>query len=205
MSDDELNKLIVISLNNHYGETAICGPEGQPTLTHRITKDVVAKPSPNLYEGPIMQYVANHTSIRVPTFRRLVKFGSGCPWVVMDYVEGETLAFLWPTLHFFEKCRIFWILRGYVRQLRKVKLPSNTPPGPFDGSGNPVWCTGFWFPEPGAGPFPTMEALKDYFQENLLIGLLLDIHDGRPVTSQDKALKFDDSGPLVLTHGDISH
>jgi aminoglycoside phosphotransferase (APT) family kinase protein len=179
------------------------GMGGLSTSALRIAKDAVAKPYQNRHEGYMMQFVTVHTNIRVPTVRRILRCYND-RYIVMDYIEGETLQTLWPKASFWQKCRIVWTLRGYVRQLRKVKLPYPTLPGPFDETGEPAWCMGFWFGEPGAGPFPTMDDMKAFFQEKLLITLALDTHDKREVTPRDKTLQFESPVPLVLTHGDLS-
>ncbi|KAF7797551.1 hypothetical protein EIP86_008751 [Pleurotus ostreatoroseus] len=123
----------------------------------------------------------------------------------MQYIEGADLIDLWPSLSWWRRLRIVWTLRGYISQLRKVKVAS--VPGPIDATGEPLRCSGNWFTEAGDGPFPTYHHLASWFNSKRRISIALSKESHRlrnlKYTPTDPA-PFDDSAPLVLTHGDIS-
>lgn len=67
--------------------------------------------------------------------------------VIMDYIPGETLDVCWPKLSFWQRLRIVWTIRGYIRQLRRIQVPDSirktTFPGPI--ASEPELCRGRMF------------------------------------------------------------
>lgn len=99
-----------------------------------VTSDTVTKPLwKSECEGFTMQYIAEHTDIPVPRVLRTVKCVRST-WIVMKYIEGETLDDVWPKSSIWQKISIIWTLRRYIRQLHQLVLPSPSTPGPFDNT-----------------------------------------------------------------------
>jgi hypothetical protein len=121
----------------------------------------------------------------------------------MEYVKGKELAGIWTSLSLWRKFWIAWTLRGYIRQLRKIRLDHSPTPGPLGDS--PQECEGFQFGQKPRGPFKDYAAMATYFDR------LLDIAKRythpvimpKPAAPPD-AQPFDDSQPLVFSHHDLS-
>lgn len=81
----------------------------------------------------------------------------------MDYIPGRPLIHAWTTLSFWEKLRVAWVLRSYVRQLRKITHPRVDVPGPL---GPGLTLLAFYTPTIDvareAGPFADVNALNDH-------------------------------------------
>ena len=146
-----------------------------------------------LRETHAINLVRALTSIPVPNVRQLVvspaQFGLENTYIVMDYIEGETLDECWSKLGFLTKLKVVWKLRNYVSQLKRVRA---TIPGPVDGSE----CIGFYFTETGAGPFSTYEDMIAWFNHKLEV-------NKRWKQPPPHARSFDTSWPLVFTHQDL--
>ena len=107
----------------------------------KLTPSTVSKASQDLDGGAADASEANaldllfaETTISVPRVRRVVKR----QWdflIVMDYIPGPTLAHVWPTFSTWQKIRVAFTLRRYVRQLRRLKASATTPPGPLSAQG----------------------------------------------------------------------
>lgn len=212
LTDEEVIKLIAkIDAEKDYVGKKFTGVS---PAVYRLTSDTVAKPLwQSECEGFTMQYVSAHTDIPVPRVLRTVEF-DGSSWMIMSYIEGETLDDVWPKSSIWRKISIILTLRRYIRQLHNVPLPSPSRkdiPGPFDGSTgrdadicNPYHCYGCCFSaENGGGPFPTYRALTDYMNRKLSVALNHDKDFDRKLRPGDDSLTFDDSFPLVLIHGDL--
>ena len=130
--------------------------------------------------------------------------------IFMEYVEGRDLREVWPSLSIWSRFKLAWVLRGYVRQLRKVKLPYQGIPGPINALGpTPIKCRGHYFPEISAGPFPSYTAMSAWFDGRRRLTNLLNQSQASQmpdpsIYKEPPQIYFDDSLPLVLTHGDIS-
>lgn len=150
-----------------------------------------------------MQYIAEHTDIPVPRVLRTVKCVRST-WIVMKYIEGETLDDLWPNFSIWRKISIMLTLRRYIRQVHQLPIPSPNTPGPFDDTHKPYRCFGCCFPEDiGGGPFATYSSLTDFMNRKLSAVLARDKRLARTPRPGDDTLQFDDSFPLVLIHGDL--
>ncbi|KAG8696931.1 hypothetical protein FRC08_006836 [Ceratobasidium sp. 394] len=136
-----------------------------------------------------LHMIRTMTSIPVPAVKQVV-IDSKTTYLVMDYIRGSTLEMCWSTLGFFAKLHVVWTLRGYVSQLRRLQ---RSVPGPIDGGR----CEGYLFPLIGAGPFTSYDDLTAWYNHKLDVCQRM----GR---APPNAPRFDNSWPLVFTHGDIS-
>ncbi|PSS29881.1 hypothetical protein PHLCEN_2v2612 [Hermanssonia centrifuga] len=180
---------------------------GMETPVWRLSPDTVFKCLYN-FEGLscepyIMDLVYAQTTIPTPRIRKCVMWHDAL-YVFMEYIEGTDLAVAWPNLGWRKRLRIIWKLRTYVAQLRKVEVPD--VPGRLDGTGRPLRCIGHFFTDDGAGPFASYAAMSAWFASKRRISIALEkwraTQRGKSYTSPD--FRFDESMPLVLTHGDIS-
>ncbi|TFK90721.1 hypothetical protein K466DRAFT_516694 [Polyporus arcularius HHB13444] len=175
----------------------------------RLTSGTVAKPSqdmdedaPDPSEANALDRVFSGTTIPVPRVRRVVK----SEWnfmIVMDHIDGPTLAQVWPTLSTWRKILVAFTLRRYVRQLRRLQAPPGAPPGPLAAQGPARICESpvFGAVQSHRGPFASYAELSAFFNDRHRRAL-----DAGNVAQDDPARKdlFDDSEPLVLTHQDIN-
>ncbi|KAG6820578.1 hypothetical protein H0H93_014805 [Arthromyces matolae] len=152
----------------------------------------------------MMDLAYSQTSIPIPRILKRITYRGG-NFLFMEYVDGSDLYQVWPTLSLWRRIQVAWTLRGYVHQLRTIELPSKVIPGPFDGTGTPLVCEGHHFTEGGSGPFASYTAMADWYNGRSRLTYVLrnpsitDLSMIPPLTSF-----FDDSMPLVFTHGDIS-
>ncbi|KAM5542088.1 hypothetical protein V8D89_004398 [Ganoderma adspersum] len=181
-------------------------------LVWRIAQDAVVKLSGGPSEAYTMQLVRDNTSIPVPAVRRVLPDrrqsdvdsnhrGRHC-WIVMDYIKGDTLFALWDTFTEERKGSVIDILARYVRQLRDVRPPHPSIPGPLHPDGTPVKCGGSFFTYDDAGPFRSYREMADWFDRQRS---RIRIHNHRLFGGVGLATcpKFDASHPLVLCHMDI--
>lgn len=125
----------------------------------------------------------------------------------MEYIEGHDLAEVWSFLSIWRRLKLAWVLRGYVQQLRNVKNPHPGIPGPINALGpTPLKCRGHYFPDITAGPFFSYAAMSTWFDGRRRLTNLFDqLHMADPSNYKEPPqVRFDDSLPLVLTHGDVS-
>jgi Phosphotransferase enzyme family len=174
----------------------------------KLTPGTVAKASQDLDEDIADASEANtldllfaETTIPVPHVRRVVKR----QWdflIVMDYIPGPTLAHVWPTLSTWQKIRVAFTLRRYVRQLRRLKASATTPPGPLSAQG-PRTCESPIFGQVHSdrGPFASYSELSTFFNQRHQMAM-----DAQKLPEDDPSRKdlFDNSEPLVLTHQDLN-
>ena len=173
---------------------------GDDTLV-KATWDIGA---PHL-EASSFEMVRMCTTIPIPPIRRRIEDEDGYTFIVMDYIPGERLDHIWPSLSLWSKLWVALILRRYIRQLRQIKDSHSSVPGPVADS--PQKCDGYMFGGKPCGPFPDYASLSAFYNRKL--GIAKDvtypddhgntIHCARPDTEP-----FDDSRPLVFTHGDLS-
>ena len=110
--------------------------------------------------------------------------------VVTDMVESKRL-----------KLKVAWILRGYIRQLRRLEAPPDAPPGPISSFGPSKYSIPVFGQLP-RGPFKSYAELSAFFQTRVEASLIAWPH----ISADDpiRSTKFDDSEPLVLCHLDIN-
>ncbi|KIM19703.1 hypothetical protein M408DRAFT_30995 [Serendipita vermifera MAFF 305830] len=173
--------------------------------THRINSGTIVKLFADtedlLREAHSINLVRCLTSIPVPNVRQLLvsPIGSGMvdTYMVMDYVEGESLDKCWGKLGLISKIKIAWQLRGYVSQLQTIQT---LIPGPVDGSA----CVGFYFTETGAGPFASYDDMTAWFNHKLSVNeRFAPRPPGTKKLDTPNIAKFDMSWPLVFTHQDL--
>ena len=138
--------------------------------------------------------VLEQTTIPVPRIYRVeVDPRTTCMgYLVMDYIHGERLDHAWPSLSIWSKLHIAWILRSYVRQLRKIKHPCSSVPGPLGLT--PQRCPGLVISSiVDSGPFADAAAFNDYINNQFRC------KNGESVPDQ-----YREPEPLVFTHNDIN-
>ena len=169
----------------------------------RIAPDAVVKLSVGPSEAYTMQLVRDNTSIPVPTIRRVLpdrRPPGGSYWIIMDYINGNTLFKLWGALTDERKRSIIDALARYVRELQGVCLPNPPVPGPLHPDGVPGKCNASFFSEDNAGPFRTYQEMADWFDRQRA---RVRIHNHRRLGGVISCPKFDATHPLVLCHMDI--
>ena len=208
MSDTEIIKRVEdVSLPTLSEE---CGMELYDGGIGRITKDTVVKMDRRTLNGAstealTLDMVARHTSIPVPRVRRVVPMSPDLEElaIIMDYIPGRQLVHVWPTMSFWAKLRVAFILRGYVRQLRAIRHPRSHVPGPIAPGDKayrimcPMMMGQMSVPRP---PCPTYADLSAWFKNRYTLSVKEEpqLHVGLPPEP------FDDSQPLVLTHCDLN-
>ncbi|KIY42887.1 kinase-like protein [Fistulina hepatica ATCC 64428] len=182
--------------NRHVG-APVPSPIFQRPL--HLAPDIVAKciNTPDISEVYMMASALDFTTIPIPCIRRVI-YRDFYTWLVMDHVEGETLDVLWPRMSWWHRLRVVWTIRGYIRQLRRIPLPNPDIPGPFNGTGVPSKCEGFYFTEYGAGPFNSYADLVAWYDVKRQITAYYEPNNNAPFPS------FDASEPLTFVHGDLN-
>ena len=202
MSDEE-----AIALIPSYGSRTGLGPLnsfGTRANVWQVTPDTIVKVFWEPVEPYMMELVSSQTSIPIPKLRRCITW-EGYQYLFMEYVEGSDLYEIWPSLSLWRRFMVVWTLRGYIRQLRAIELPNKDIPGPIQPSGVPSMCQGHHFSERGAGPFKSYSAMTAWYNgRSRLNSILLNpsIRDLSMIPAPTTF--FDDSMPLVFTHGDFS-
>ncbi|CDO77830.1 hypothetical protein BN946_scf184714.g5 [Trametes cinnabarina] len=169
-----------------------------PVEVRRIAVDAVMRVGPlQDYEVATMRLVHQASSIPVPAVRRVFDVGR-MKAMVLEYIPGKTLGECWAHLGLWQRFRIIWSLRGYIRQLRRIPAPYAMQGTPFPGpvASEPQLCVGPMFTEYGAGPFASYEELTTWFMHKLDVNRRITKFPPEPMT-------FDSSMPLVLTHLDL--
>jgi tRNA A-37 threonylcarbamoyl transferase component Bud32 len=145
-----------------------------------------------------LRAVAEFTTIPVPKVQRVIRLKYEY-LIVMDYIPGQQLSTVWPTMSPAEKNDVAETLRDYVRQLRSIDIPRRQVPGPLSTDHIPRTCESD--PVFGEfvkrGPFASSSELADFFNRR---------HDSyiRCMDPGSKAPRLDMPYPLVLTHQDIN-
>jgi len=115
----------------------------------------------------------------------------------MEYIPGQQLSVVWPTLSWFGRLRVAFIIRSYVQQLRKIKHPRSSVPGPLasPSEGGMVCQSPLFGPIIDCrGPFETYADLTNFFNDRLSQTLMFEGSS----TSLDSLTTFDNSQPLVF-------
>ena len=179
----------------------------------RTSPGTVTKFETDYYNGPpseglTLDLVFHHTTIPVPRVRRIINTGAYSPArddlaIVMDYIPGRRLLEVWPNMSLFAKLRVAFILRGYVRQLRTIRHPRSSVPGPVgpDDEARSIKCllmSGEYdrWPE----PIQSYPELSAWWNRKYAASMKLAAraHVDLPLEA------FDNSEPMVLTHCDIN-
>ncbi|TFK75591.1 kinase-like protein [Pluteus cervinus] len=176
---------------------------------YQITSRTVAKISQDADEGATdaseanaLDLVAKKTNIPVPRVHRVIKQEERYV-ILMDYIPGQTLAQLWPTYSIWKKSRVAFTLRRYIRQLQHLKATPATPPGPLSSQG-PRICENpgiFSSMRSSLTPFASYAELAVFFNQRCKVAL---DHYKIPENDPSRKRRFDDSGPLVFGHQDLT-
>ncbi|KAF5547552.1 serine threonine kinase [Fusarium phyllophilum] len=172
-----------------------------------ISKSLIVKKGPfvHLTEAATMQFVAANTSIPVPTVYCSFVHKNRAH-IVMQRIQGKTIADAWRDLSDADRSNIFAQLRRMFQELRSLTPPSNT---------GIESCIGGSLRDSGI-PYTTVETSIWAFQaiQNFHRWLREDLEpDSRPDHMEDQdwknikemATKQDGSWPLpVFTHGDLN-
>ncbi|MCJ1256472.1 hypothetical protein MMC24_004293 [Lignoscripta atroalba] len=141
------------------------------TRIARISSPVVVKygSEVHLWETRTMKYVAEMTSVRLPKVFDAwesqvaqTQEESSVTYIVMEYVQGDLVADIWPALSLERRSEIHQQIYDMIQELQRVKL---TLPGPIGGG----ISDGTYFTDYGAGPFHSREEMEAWFNERLLV------------------------------------
>ncbi|PSS37216.1 hypothetical protein PHLCEN_2v937 [Hermanssonia centrifuga] len=151
------------------------------------------------HEALALEFVRKHTSIPVPRIHRILHTETepGTHLYVMDFIEGDQLGQVWPTLlPQWGKLRIAWTLRSYIRQLRRAKSTLSSVPGPLGDE--PQTCIGFIFQGKRRVSFPDLPSLSSWFHAGVRATRE---RFGLPPSRRDPFRKCQ---KMVLTHMDLN-
>ncbi len=150
------------------------------------------------HEALALEIVRAQTSIPVPRVFRTIQTDlvPGYIFYAMEFVDGQQLGEVWPTLSIWGKMRVSWTLRSYVRQLRRIESALSSVPGPLGDK--PQLCDGYIFESRYAGPFSDITSLSKWFRERVGVN--------RAITRRlpSKYDPFKDCKRMVFTHLDLN-
>ncbi|CDO75397.1 hypothetical protein BN946_scf185012.g14 [Trametes cinnabarina] len=196
------NQAIVDMCKDSPNLTEPVGTDFAPPPVYVLASNVVVKVSGwgllHEYEAKTMILVRQRTTIPVPRVYRFFVHESTC-YLVMEYVHGNTLDKCWDSLSNWQKLRIAFTLRNYVQQLRRIRTPQTEQqvPGPVtDDPSLPFPCFTPALGEYIVRPFTSYADLRDWMNGRYRVGEVV-----RRTLAH--CLPFDDSEPLVFTHGDL--
>lgn len=159
---------------------------------HTIVKGTYVV-TPHL-EGAAFEFVRMRTTIPIPRIRRTIEDEEGYTFIVMDYIPGERLDHVWPSLSLWSKLWVALTLRRYIRQLRQI---NSSVPGPVADS--PQKCDNYMFVGKPCGPFPDYASLPAFYNRKLDIAKKVTFLDGHGNTircARPDSEPFDDSRPI---------
>ncbi|KAK3942943.1 kinase-like domain-containing protein [Diplogelasinospora grovesii] len=193
MSDDELARIFCTGpVLYEFGSSKVV----------RLSDDLVIKGGLGMTRGEAeTQKFASTLGIRVPAVRRVFRatlpniYGQDreCWLMVMDFVRGQLLDDIWGTMGHEVRVDVARRVASIIQRLQST--PIKMPPGPVNGSDGEPWH-GPFFTHYGAGPFPAMSDLEDWYNHKLDVCIRL-----RYQSSEAPRFHFD---TLVLTHQDIA-
>jgi serine/threonine protein kinase len=168
------------------------------TTVVRLSKTLVLKGGANILpsESQNMDFAAQLKGIRVPKVHR--SFAIPAPegalahakgYIVMDYVEGSSLADLWDTMNPTQREEVVTQVAEMIRKMQSTTLDFA---GPVGGGVS----LGVFFTDWGAGPFDSRRSMEDWFNHKLDVCKAFKRvpEDAPPFTFPT----------MVFTHGDIS-
>jgi serine/threonine protein kinase len=139
-------------------------------------------------EAETMKFVAQRTTIPIPGSAEFV-IDNGKQYLVMDYVDGQPLGNVWPSLMDAQKTIILAELKGYVDQLKVLE-------NSYIGSLGNGPCRDRRVIEWPCGPFPSERHFNDYITANLL-------KSTSPERRRFLRNLLQDSHKITFTHGDL--
>lgn len=124
----------------------------------------------SLAEARNIRFVRKRTRIRVPTIfdaweeRSEIYNGEEevVGYLLMEFINGNPLCDIWPTLTNEVRNSIFAQIADYLRAIHTIEMER---PGPVGGGVS----RGLLFTDYGAGPFLTAQHMEDWFNERLLV------------------------------------
>ncbi|KAI0633124.1 kinase-like domain-containing protein [Trametes polyzona] len=149
-------------------------------------------------EAKAQALVREQTTIPVPEVHRFFEH-EGTAYFVMEYVKGDTLDLCWNDLSNWQKLRIAFTLRNYVRQMRRICTPQTLQqaPGPITADpSHPLPCSTPSLGEYPVRSFTSQEDMRDWMNGRFRVSEYL-------YGERIEVPLFDDSAPLVFTHGDL--
>lgn len=189
-------------------ENAPCTLVERSSKVVRVGDHFVAKYGPQtrlrIQEGLNMIFVSQNLTTPIPAVYALYE-ENGKGYLLMQYVAGQTLEHLWPSLQPDERRVILSKLRGILDDMRSLPPPSPPFYGSVDYGPLPYFL--FWTPEPQKevnGPFLN--------ERDFCLGLVEKLRQIRAENNQHmsrvewlrKHLPASLTGhPPTFTHGDI--
>lgn len=125
----------------------------------------------------------------------------------MDYIPGRLLSNVWPEMPVWQRLRVMFTLRDYVRQLRAIRHPRSAVPGPVGPPGPARHCESPLFGPviPWRGPFASYDKLSAFFNKRYMAVIQKEqAVDKAQAKKRVREDPFDDTAPLVLAHQDIT-
>jgi hypothetical protein len=148
------------------------------------------------------QKLAKDQCFRVPTVHRVFSHifldhgyqDEECWLIVMDFVPGETLEKLWPTLEQDAQKGVAKQVAHLIQELQSTPV-CQSDLGPVGGSDGEPWH-GPFFTHYGTGPFQTLSGMEDWYNHKLDVCIRIgDLPNDEP------RFHFD---AVALTHQDIA-
>ncbi|KAF8298249.1 hypothetical protein DL93DRAFT_2068050, partial [Clavulina sp. PMI_390] len=185
----------------------------------RVTDDTIAKcisrghgDCDHCPEAETLVLINSRTSIPCPRYRGLIptSYIMAKTMLLMEYVpDNLSLKNAWPNLSLWQKLRVLWTIRDYVRQLHNLQDPRCTVPGPLarpssvtGGSLEPYPIRHVFFPSGPDGDCSFED--KASFAE-FVLGEAPSMPDVvREVSSDRSRFPVDLSAKFVFCHGDLS-
>lgn len=146
-----------------------------------------------------MRFVAQHTSVPVPKLHCAFA-EKGKTYILMERIEGETLAQVWGQRSDESKARILRQLKGIVEELRRISAPPSI--GVANVDGGPIFD--HRLPRKSSwGPFATIQDFHRELRSGIDAG---DIEDDASSPGVKDMASFHEQAwqAPVLTHGDLS-
>ncbi|KAG6861514.1 hypothetical protein C0995_015624 [Termitomyces sp. Mi166 len=206
-SDDMLLELIndapkIFPATEDISFSKACKPTPNTVAKPYLAKvDEAEANSADATEANVLNLLFAETTIPVPRVRRVIDCGHGLFWIVMDYVPGALWLVggsIWIVM---DRTSIAFTLRRYIRQLRRLKGSTTTPPGPPSVQG-PCICPSpmFGTVRSQRGPFSSYSELSGFFNERHQMAARM----GKIPQGPERNERFDNSQPLVITHQDLN-
>ena len=163
------------------------------TLMKEVGGDFNTQPGQQ-HEVLNMRFVLDYTTIPILNIYAVIPFQDikDDAYVIMDYVHGQRLDHAWFHLSIWAKLRVSWILRSYVRQLRRIMHHRPHIPGPI-----------------GEGPRRFPEGTIDYlseqgpFSDAVQLTAFLNARSRR-IHGVDIPHEYEEPERLVFTHADLN-
>ncbi|KAH6714189.1 phosphotransferase enzyme family protein [Leptodontidium sp. MPI-SDFR-AT-0119] len=174
--------------------------EGAASLA-RVTSSAIVKWGRHIHlsEARTMQYVAEHTKIRLPAVIDAWEAEDATEddefntcYILMEYINGKVLIDIWDELDEIARRGIQSQIHEYICQLQNLDLKT---PGPIGGG----ISEGALFTGYGAGPFESPNDLEEWYNGRLLV-----CHDYGHATHLPPGAFSGKFNKLVMCHLDLN-